>query len=303
MQMLSTAEVADVALGVRRRVAWMASVREGAYLGQACSSAEILATLYGGLMNLGPSESTRLPAQPTEPFRAGEAGPSGAAFNGSRDGEHDRFILSPAHYSGALYATLAETGRLDADQFDQYATNGTAMEMIGSEQSPGLEATTGSLAQGLSVGVGMALARKLRREPGTIWVLISDGELEEGQTWEALSAASHHKLGNLVVIVDANAMQVDGTPASIMNVEPIPARIASFGLITHEVDGHDTDAITEAAASRGGDAPVAIVCRTVPWRGMPSLQHRYPGKLHFVRFVPGEAELVARDLEPAGARA
>jgi transketolase len=299
--MHSTVVLADVALGIRRRVAWMAAARGGAYLGQACSSAEILATLYCGLMDLGPSESTTLPTSPTQPFRPGQPGPSGAAFNGARDGVHDRFILSPAHYSGALYATLAETGRLDGDQFDQYATNGTAMEMIGSEQSPGLEATTGSLAQGLSVGVGMALARKLRGQPGTVWVLISDGELEEGQTWEALAAASHHELGNLVVIVDANAMQVDGTPASIMNVEPIGARMASFGLITHEIDGHDTDAITEAASSRGGAAPVAIVCRTVPWRGMPSLEHRYPGKLHFVRFVEGEADLVAQDLELAEA--
>jgi transketolase len=291
--------VAQVALGIRRRVAWMAHERGGAYLGQAGSSAEILATLYCGLMNLGPAVATSLPRRPTEPYRPGRSGPTGADFNGARDAIHDRFVLSPAHYSGALYAALAETGRLDVESFEEYAVNGSALEMIGSEQSPGLEATTGSLAQGLSVAVGMALARKITGAAGTIWVLISDGELEEGQTWEALAAAAHHRLGNLVVIVDANAMQVDGTPASIMTIEPIGERLASFGVTAHDVDGHDPEAIAAAAALRGGDAPLAIVCRTVPWHGMPSLERRYPGKLHFVRFVAGEAELVAQDLESA----
>lgn len=297
--MRSAGEVSAVALGIRRRVAWMASARGGAYLAQACSSADILATLYSGLMDLGPAVSTLAPERPTQPPRAGVDGAAGSTFNGPRDGVHDRFVLSPAHYSGVLYATLIEVGRLDADELDQYATNGTAMEMIGSEQSPGLEATTGSLAQGLSVGVGMALARKVKKQPGTVWVLISDGELEEGQTWEALSAASHHRLGNLVVLVDANALQVDGTPASIMNVEPIAERIRSFGLITHEIDGHDPEAIAAAASSRGGDAPTCLVCRTVPWQGMPGLESRYPNKLHFVRFQPGEAERVDRDLKDA----
>lgn len=295
--MTTTATIKTHADRIRRRVVWMAESRGGAYLAQACSSADMLATLYGRAMNLGPSVSTNAVPRPTAPPRPGDRGPAGAAFNGAPGGDCDRFVLSPAHYSGTLYATLIEFGRLDEAELEQYATNGTSLEMIGSEQGPGLEATTGALAQGLSVGVGIALARKQRSQGGTVWVLISDGELEEGQTWEALAAASHHRLGNLVVLVDANGLQVDGKPSTIMGVEPIAERLRAFGLRTHEIDGHDPAALLAAASSRGDDAPTGIVCRTTPWQGIPSLERRYPGKLHFVRIRDDEQPHIAADLE------
>ena len=169
--------------------------------------------------------------------------------------------------------------------------------MIGSEQSPGMEATTGSLAQGLSVAVGMAAARKLRGRPGVIWVLTSDGELQEGQTWEALAAGAHHRLGNLVMFVDANGLQVDGAMGDVMNVEPIAEKVRSFGWETHEVDGHDPDAIADAVSARCVESPTCIVCRTDPLRGLPSLKPRYPSRLHFVRFKPGEGDDVLSDVK------
>jgi transketolase len=293
----------DVAHRIRRRVLQLAVQRRGAYLAQACSSAEILATLYLRLMRLGPAVTIRAEAQLTGPPRPGNPGVQGYGFNGERDGVHDRFVLSPAHYAGALYATLAEVGRLASDDFQHYALDGSALEMIGSEQSPGMEATTGSLSQGLSVALGMAAARKIKAQPGTIWVLISDGELEEGQTWEAFAAGSHHQLDNVVVLVDANSLQVDGTPQAVMNMEPIADKIRSFGWHTHEIDGHDPAAIAAAAAARIPNIPTCIVCRTRPWQGIPSLRARYPSRLHFVRFKPGEEAAALTDMATASSGA
>lgn len=299
----STGSELEVARRVRRRMVQLAVQQGGAYLAQACSSAEILATLYVRLMHLGPALANRIEAQPTEPPRPGNASTRGYEFNGQRDGIHDRFILSPAHYAGALYATLVEVGRLAPDDLRHYAHDGSALEMIGSEQSPGMEATTGSLAQGLSVGLGMAAARKIKSQPGTIWTLISDGELEEGQTWEAFAAAAHHNLGNVVVLVDSNSLQVDGAPRDVLNMEPIVDKVRSFGWNTQEVDGHDPDAIAAAAVQRAPDVPCCIVCRTRPWQGIPSLQVRYPRRLHFVRFRPGEEVAALNDTASASSEA
>lgn len=233
----------------------------------------------GSRWPLAPRKSRRIP-------RSRQGHPPGSAFNDARDGTHDRFVLSPAHYSGALCAALCKFGRLDESDLQQYATNGTSMEMIGSEQSPGLEATTGSLAQGLSVGVGMALARRLRSQDGTVWVLTSDGELEEGQTWEALAAATHHVLGNLVVLVDANGLRVDSDPASIIGVGPIAEWIRALGFETHEVNGHDPSQMAAAASKREPATLTAIVCRTIPWQGLPILKARYPRSHHFAGCAP-----------------
>jgi transketolase len=290
-------EVHDVAAGVRRRMVNLALEHRGAYLAQTCSSAEIFAALYTGLMHLTPSNAKPIPDPLPGVPCAGLTVPWGGEYNGQRTSDGDRFILSPAHYAATLYATLVESGRLDEAALQQYSQNGAVLEMIGSEHSPGMEATTGSLAQGLSVGVGVALARTLTKKPGTVWVLITDGELEEGQTWEALAAAAHYSLGNLVVLVDANGLQVDGPPATVLAVEPIAEKVRAFGWTTLEVNGHDPAAITDAAISRVPDRPTCIVCRTVPWHGLPSLKSRYPAKLHFVRFKPGEDTAVLDDVE------
>ena len=294
----------DLARRIRSRMVQLAIRRRGAYLAQACSSAEILATLYLRLMRLGPAPSIRAAAEVDGPPRPGKPGTRGCDFNGQRDGIHDRFILSPAHYAAALYVTLVEVGRLDSRDLEHYGENGSSLEMIGSEQSPGMEATTGSLAQGLSVALGMAVARKIKAQGGTIWVLISDGELEEGQTWEAFAAAAHHQLGNVAVLVDANSLQVDGAPRDIMNMEPVAEKIRGFGWDAREVDGHNPAAIVAAAAHRSPNVPLCIVCRTTPWQGLPSLKPRYPSRLHFVRFKPGEEEAVLSDAaqgNPGGA--
>ena len=173
-------QVKTVAANIRRRVFEHTLKHNGGYLSQACSSADLLATLYVQVLNLGPSVAPPMPP----PF----AGPpsadnpysfTGAGYHGERHPARDRFFVSPAHYALVVYAALIETGRLAPEALDLFNQDGGSMEMIGAEHSPGMEVTTGSLGQGLSQAVGVALARRMRKERGRVWVFLSDGELQE----------------------------------------------------------------------------------------------------------------------------
>ncbi len=282
------AEVARIADGVRRRVLEHVVDNDGGYLSQACSAAEMLGTLYGGLMRLGPPEAPMVP----EPF-AGTPGPgrrhqSGGAYNGPRDPQLDRFVFSPAHYALVLYATLIEVGRLAPEALERFNADGSTVEMIGAEHSPGFETTTGSLAQALSYAGGVALARKLKDETGHVWVFLSDGEFQEGQTWETIAALSHHGIDNLTALVDVNGQQCDGPMDGVMAIEPLARRIEAFGGVAHDVDGHDPDAIVAAADDqRRPGSPTFVLGRTDPCRGIDLLQERAP-LLHYVRFSSAE---------------
>jgi transketolase len=205
-------------------------------------------------------------------------------------------MLSAAHYTTAVYAALCEVGRLPSSALEQFGEDGSRMEMIGGELSPGVESTSGSLGQTVSVGIGRAIARRARGSTGRIWVLISDGELQEGQTWEALQVAAHHGLGNLTVILDANGLQVDGPMSAIVDVEPIAEKVRAFGWSVAEIDGHDLPSIDRALAETAQDRPRFVIARTTPWQGIPSLQARYPNSLHFIRFREGEAAAALEDL-------
>lgn len=302
---VSTAEVERAAAGIRRRLLVHTVRHNGGYLSQACSAAELLATLYLRVMRLGPSEGPPIPAGfPGVPGTSPAGRVSGAAYNGDGDPTFDRFILSPAHYALVLYATLIEVGRLDEEGLDEFNRDGSNVEMIGAEHSPGMEATTGSLGQALSVGIGMAIARKRRGHEGRIWVMLSDGELQSGQTWEALQTAAHYRLDNLGVYLDANGSQCDGPIDSVMAIEPAADKIRAFGWRVHEVDGHDIEALAAPAAKPSDGRPLLVLARTTPWQGIPSLAERAP-KLHYVRFRPGEAERALADLglRPEGVEA
>jgi len=276
-----------VAGGVRRRV-FEHVLRNGeGYLSQACSAAEILAMLYTRTLRLAPLAEPLRPG----PF-LGVPGPSnpayvtGAVYHGPPGPDLDRFIFSPAQYALALYATLIEVGRLAPDGLDDFNRDGGTVEMIGAEHSPGIETTTGSLAQALSQAAGIALARKRRGDTGRVWVMMSDGEFEEGQTWEALAAAVFHRIDNLRVIVDANGQQCDGRIATVAHLEPLPERIRSFGVTCDEVDGHDLDALDEAMRRETG-RPHVVIARTDPVRGIPILAEKAP-LLHTLRFASPE---------------
>lgn len=289
------AEVDRVAAAVRNRVLLHTIENKGGYLCQACSSAETLATLYLRVMHLGPSVGPLIPREFDGVPNSGRPAGSGSAYNGARDPDNDRFLLSCTHYSLGLYATLIEVGRLDEHALDHYDRDGSTVEQIGAEHSPGVEVTTGSLAQALSIGLGIAFARRERGDRGRVWVYMSDGELQEGQTWEALSLAAHHGLDHLGVYLDANGGQCDGPIRDVHEIEPIVERVRSFGWDVHEVDGHDTDALAAPALEPVPDKPLFVVARTCSWRGIPSLASR--ANKHYVRFRPGEDELALKDLD------
>lgn len=285
----------NVAEGVRRRVLEHTLKNNGGYLSQACSSAEILATLYVGVMNLGASEGPLIP----RPF-LGVPGPSnpasftGAEYNGPKAPHLDRFIFSPVHYALVLYSLLIEVGRLSPEALDQFNRDGSTVELIGAEHSPGHEVTAGSLGQAISQAGGIALARKLRGDTGRVWVFMSDGEFQEGQTWEAFAAMAYHRLDNLGVYVDANGQQCDGKMDSVMNIEPLKARLEAFGADVDEVNGHDVDALAAPARRQRAGKPLVVLARTDPCRGLDLLRERTP-KLHYVRFKSEEERQAYED--------
>lgn len=283
-----TAEVQRVAHAVRRRVLDHTLKNNGGYLSQACSAAEILATLYLKVMNLGPSEGPKTP----RPFAGvpGRDNPhsfTGAEYNGPKAPDLDRFIFSPVHYALVLYSVLIEVERLGPDALEQFNRDGSTMELIGAEHSPGHEVTAGSLGQAISQAGGIALARKLRGDTGRVWIFMSDGEFQEGQTWEAFAALAYHKIDNLGVYVDVNAQQCDGLMTSVMNIEPLAGRLEAFGANVDEVDGHDPEALAAAAESPQKGKPLVVLAKTDPCRNIELLRQRTP-KLHYVRFKSDE---------------
>ncbi len=281
-------EIRRTAKAIRRRVLAHTLNNNGGYLSQACSAAEILATLYLKVMNLGPSEGPLI----ARPF-AGVPGPNnphsftGGAYNGPQAPDLDRFIFSPVHYALVLYSVLIEVERLGDDALEQFNRDGSTVELIGAEHSPGHEVTAGSLGQAISQAGGIALARKLRGDSGRVWVFMSDGEFQEGQTWEAFAALAYYRLDNLGVYVDANGQQCDGKMDSVMNIEPLTARLQAFGADVHEVNGHDIDALSAPAAAGRTGKPLVVVARTDPCRDMEILRQRIP-RLHYLRFRSDE---------------
>ncbi len=277
-----------VAHGIRRRVLEHTINNNGGYLSQACSAAEMLAALYTRIMQLGPSVAPPVP--PPFPGTPGKHNPNsftGAGYNGPHEADLDRFYLSAVHYALPLYATLIETGRMAPNALDQYNRDGSTVEQIGAEHSPGLEVTGGSLGQTISQAGGVAMARRLRGEPGRNWVLMSDGEFQSGQTWEAVQALVFYKLDNIGVYVDVNGQQCDGKMEQVMNIEPLKDRLAAFGAWVFQVNGHDLDALAAPAELPPDGRPLFVLAYTDPCAGMPIIEERRP-KLHYVRFKNAE---------------
>jgi len=291
-------EVSRIALGIRRRVLEHTIRNNGGYLSQACSSAEILASLYVHLMNIGPGEGPMVPV----PF-AGVPGPdnpdyvTGAAYNGPRRPELDRFFFSPVHYALVLYAALIEVGRMGPEGLEMFNKDGATVELIGAEHSPGHEVTAGSLAQCISQAGGIALGRRLKGETGMNWVFMSDGEFQEGQTWEAIAAMAQHGLDNINIYVDANAQQCDGPMEGVGTIEPLKERLEAFGAAAAEIGGHDIGALAAALQLPREGRPLVVICRTDPCRGIDLLRGRAP-RLHYVRFK-SDAEMQAYEEELA----
>jgi len=200
--------------------------------------------------------------------------------------DRDRFLLSTGHYSIAMYAALARAGYLDEAELPTYGLNGSRLPMSTFDVTPGIEVVGGSLGQCLGQAVGMALGLRIDRSPARVFCEFSDGELDEGSTWEALMGGATFGVDNLVALVDCNGIQADG-PRTVA-IEPVADKLRAFGWDTREVNGNDLAELTDAlAASREQDGrPKAIVLRTTPGFGIPSIMARPPA--HFIRVTDDE---------------
>lgn len=210
----------------------------------------------------------------------------------------DRFVLSKGHAAPAQYVALADCGYFPAEDLSRLRQLGSHLQgHPDSKGTPGVEVCTGSLGQGLSMANGMALALRLDGSSSRVYAVLGDGELQEGQVWEALMAACHYGLDNLCVMIDANGLQIDGDVAKIMNVEPIADKLRAFGCNVLEIDGHDIAQIIVAldSAEEFKGKPTAIVARTVKGKGVSFFEN----KASYHGVTPSDEEL-PRALECLG---
>jgi transketolase len=245
---------------LRRHMLTMARGQGAGYIGQGLGIADVLAVLY----------FHELRYDPTDPQSAGR----------------DRFLLSTGHYSIALWAALAEAGVIPVTELATYGADNSRLDMSTLDTTPGVEIIGGSLGHGLGQGVGQALGLRLDGSDARVFVELSDGEMQEGATWEAAMAGSHFRLDNLIALIDCNGIQADGP--IVLDMEPIADKWRAFGWEAQEIDGNDLKAITDALAkARNRSArPKAVILRTLPGKGVPTIERRE--KAHFVRIDPGE---------------
>ena len=257
------------ALNLRRTMLDMASGKGEGYIAQGMAIADCLAAIY----------FHELRHDPDRPDWA----------------DRDRFLLSTGHYSIAMYATLAEAGYLGNEELPSYGLNGSALPMSTFDETVGVEIVGGSLGHGLGQAVGMAMGLRLDSSSARVFCEFSDGELQEGSTWEAAMGAATFKCDNLVALVDCNGIQADG-PVTVA-IEPVADKLTAFGWDVREVNGNDMDALTGALAeARARDGrPKAIVMRTTPGHGVPTLVARE--RAHFVRVADDEWDMLKEELE------
>lgn len=261
------------AVNLRRHMLAMARGQGQGYIGQGLGIADLLAALYFHEMRYDPQDLDWP--------------------------ERDRFLLSTGHYSIALWAVLAESGVLPVDELPTYGADDSRLDMSTLDTTPGVEVIGGSLGHGLGQGVGQALGIRLDGSPARIFVELSDGELQEGATWEAAMAAANFGLDGLVALIDCNGIQADGR--IVLDMEPVADKWRAFGFETQEVDGNDMAAVVAAlaAARTRNGRPKAIVLRTLPGKGVPTLETRE--KAHFVRVDPGEWDSLIAEFERGAA--
>lgn len=261
------------ATNIRRHALLMGQIQGQGYIGQALGAADLLAVSYFHAMNYRPD-------QPEWEDR-------------------DRFYLSIGHYAIALYAALLEAGVIPEGERETYGTDESRLPMSGmAAYTPGMEITGGSLGHGLGIAVGACLGLKQKGSQARVYNLLSDGELNEGSTWEAAMSASHWQLDNLIALIDVNNQQADGHSSEILAFEPIVDRWQSFGWYTQRVDGNDISALQaafDAARSWPEPQPRVIICDTRMGKGVPFLESRE--KTHFIRVDADEWDKALTALE------
>jgi transketolase len=265
--------LAQRAWRIRRLALRMGQVQGQGYIGQALDIADVLAVAYFHAMR----------------FRADDP----------KWEQRDRFLLSNGHYAIALYAALIEAGVIPEAELETYGSDDSRLPMSGmASYTPGMEMSGGSLGQGLAIAVGHGLGLKRKRNPAFVYTLFSDGELDEGAVWEALMSAAHHRLDNLIAIVDVNNQQADGPSNSVMAFEPLVPKMQAFGWYTQRIDGNDLAAVVAAfdnAKNHPAPQPRMIVADTRMGCGVPFLEARE--KNHFIRVEPAEWQLALDALD------
>lgn len=242
--------IRTMARRMRLDIVDMISKAGSGHPGGSLSSADIVAALYFGVMNHDPQ-------RPQWP-------------------ERDRFVLSKGHAAPLLYSALANAGYFERDHLNTLRQLGSILQgHPDSKKVPGVEVSTGSLGQGLSIANGIALGLRAAGSTSTVYCLMGDGELQEGQVWEAAMSAAHYKIDNLVAIVDHNGLQIDGACADVMDVGDIEAKFEAFGWVVTGVGGHDIPALVDALARAKSvrNAPAILVCRTVKGKGVSFMEN------------------------------
>lgn len=265
--------LAQRAFNIRRHALRMGQVQGQGYVGQALGAADLLAVSYFHALRY----------QPRDPEWEGR----------------DRFYLSIGHYAIALYAALIEAEIIPVDELETYGADDSRLPMSGmAAYTPGMEITGGSLGHGLGIAVGACLGLKRKQAASFVYNLLSDGELNEGSTWEAAMSASHWKLDNLIAIIDVNNQQADGHSSEVLAFEPIVDRWQAFGWFTQRVDGNDIEALVtafDAARNHVGAQPRVIICDTKMGKGVEFLETRE--KTHFIRVDEDEWDLALENLQ------
>jgi transketolase len=260
----SNISLADRAYHIRRHALLMGEVQGQGYIAQALGISDVLAVSYFHAMTY----------RPEDPEWEGR----------------DRFCLSIGHYAIALYAALIEAGIIPEDELTSYGGDDSRLPMSAmATYTPGMEITGGSLGHGLGIAVGMALGLKRKGSKNFVYNLFSDGELDEGSTWEAAMSAGSFRLDNLIGIVDVNGMQADGASLGVLNFEPLAPKFEAFNWFVQRVDGNDIDALVkafDAARNHAGPEPRVIICDTKMAKGVPFLEERE--RNHFLRVEPTE---------------
>ena len=250
---MDTAQLVGKATDIRRDILTMITEAGSGHPGGSLSCTDILTALYfGGVMDYDAAD----------PQKVGR----------------DRFILAKGHAAPALYATLAHAGYFPIDELATLRKLGTRLQgHPDSNLVPGVEVSTGSLGQGLSVAAGLAAGLRLSGEAGHVFTVLGDGECQEGQVWEAAMFAAHQKLGRLVAIIDNNELQIDGCIHDVCDPGDLGAKFAAFGWDVREVDGHDIGALIEAlsaAKATDGTAPIAVIAHTVKGKGVSFMENQ-----------------------------
>ncbi|MBY6162142.1 transketolase [Mameliella alba] len=260
----SNVSLARRAWSIRRLALRMAEVQGQGYIGQALGVADVLAASYFHALTY----------RPEDPDWEGR----------------DRFYLSIGHYAIALYSAMIEAGILPEDELETYGMDDSRMPMSGmAAYTPGMEITGGSLGHGLGIAVGAALGLKRKQNPAFVYNLMSDGELGEGSTWEAVMAATSHRLDNLICVMDFNDQQADGPTTQALAKGAEAPKWEAFGWHAQEVDGNDLNALVTAfdtARALTDPRPRVIICKTQMCKGVPFLEEREI--THFVRVEPSE---------------